>query len=73
MTGATCSTCLFWLATEPTGAGGICRRYPPLAEITWVRTNEKHETTASTTTSFFPPVQPSGWCGCHQERRGAPS
>ena len=60
---------LFFMAAAESGS--ICRRYPPLAELTWVDLDASHSTRGYSTTSFFPPMKPEGWCGEHVLSAGA--
>ncbi len=62
--GPCCGTCRFWLEA---GADKVCRRYPPT--VTFLPAVQD---VPPRTISYFPGMQPEGWCG-EFSPRGAPS
>jgi hypothetical protein len=53
-----CATCAYWVAPDPGGATGLCRRFPPVPDA-----NGNIKPLA-----YWPRSKPTDWCGEHKER-----
>lgn len=59
-----CGNCRFYLITGPER---VCRRFPPQA--TFIAASGTGATiTPPQTISYFPGMQETGWCGCHEPK-----
>lgn len=55
---ARCGNCVYYMADPK-----VCRRYPPIPVMIGV---QQGLTPKPVVSSYFPPMDPGGWCGEHE-------
>lgn len=69
----TCAGCRFWKEINDGAGNGWCRRYPPIADVAFVKSSGMLGYPAQGVAGWdFPTTEPTDWCGEYRPRTPLP-